>query len=346
MHASHSRLLASLLSLASVATAAEDPARLARIHAAKMPAVTEPVMFNTPAADAILAALEVFPPDNPWNQLVTDWPVAPNSRAIVASIGDAKPLRVNSDMAFILVPPGQPTVDVKITEYPGESDPGPFPVPPNTPIEGWPADFAHNPKTRDLTLADVQADKLHLGGDRHAIIVDPVNRLLYELYQARHTDAGWAAACTAKFDLKSNQLRPDGWTSTDAAGLPIFPAIVRFDELQRGSIDHALRFTVSHTRKAYIDPARHYASSDTSANRPPMGMRVRLKASFDISTYPASAQVILRALKKYGMIVADNGSDWYLSGAPDSRWNDGELDTLKNLQGSDFEVIRMGTIHS
>ncbi len=338
MHASHSRLLASLLSLASVATAAEDPARLARIHAAKMPAVTEPVMFNTPAADAILAALEVFPPDNPWNQLVTDWPVAPNSRAIVASIGDAKPLRVNSDMAFILVPPGQPTVDVKITEYPGESDPGPFPVPPNTPIEGWPADFAHNPKTRDLTLADVQADKLHLGGDRHAIIVDPVNRLLYELYQARHTDAGWAAACTAKFDLKSNQLRPDGWTSTDAAGLPIFPAIVRFDELQRGSIDHALRVTVRKSRKAYVAPATHFASRFADPNLPRMGERLRLRQDFDLSGFSKNAQILLTALKRYGMLVADNGIEWALSVAPDERIEPmGE--ELRRVKGSDFEVI-------
>ncbi len=327
-----------LLAAQSVATAADDPARLARIRAAKMPAITEPVMFNTPAADAILAALEIFPPDNPWNQLVTSWPVAENSRAIVASIGDAKPLRANTDMAFILVPPGQPLVEVKLTAYPDESDPGPYPVPPNTPIEGWPADYLRNPKTHDQTLADVQQDKLKLGGDRHAIIVDPARRLLYEFWTTSRTPTGWAASCAAKFDLKSNALRPQGWTSSDAAGLPIFPAIVRYDEIARGSIDHALRVTVRKSRKAYVAPATHFASRLADPNLPRMGERLRLRPDFDISKFTPPAQVILTALKRYGMLVADNGIEWAVSVAPDERIAPlGE--ELRRVKGSDFEVV-------
>jgi hypothetical protein len=342
MFASRSHLLIAAAFMLAIALnssiAADDPARLARIHAAKMPSITEPVMFNTPAADAILAALEVFPPDNPWNQLVTDWPVAPNSHAIVAGIGGAKPLRVNSDMAFILVPPDQPRVEVKITEYSGESDAGPFPIPPGTPIEGWPADFLGNPKTRDLTLAEVQADKLGRGGDRHAIVVDPVHRLLYEFYQARRTEAGWTAAQSSKFDLASNRLRPDGWTSTDAAGLPIFPAIVRYDELARGSIDHPLRVTVRRSRKAYVAPATHHASRLADPNLPRMGERLRLRQDFDISGFSKNAQVLLTALKRYGMFVADNGVEWALSVAPDERIAPmGE--ELRKVKGSDFEVV-------
>jgi len=303
-----------------------------------MPEVTEPVMFNTPAADAILAALEIFPPDNPWNQLVTDWPVAENSRKMVATVGDNKPLRVNTDMAFILVPPGQPLVEVKLTKYPDESDKGPFPVPSNVPVEGWPAGYQRDAKTRGQTLDDVQRDKLKLGGDRHALIVDPVQRLLYELGETIHTDHGWEAACAAKFDLKSNKLRPDGWTSTDAAGLPIFPSIVRYDELQRGSIDHALRFTVRKSRKAYVAPATHYASRLTDPDLPRMGERFRLRQDFDISGFSKDAQVVLTALKRYGMIMADNGIEWAFSMAPDERIAPiGE--ELRRVKGSDFEVV-------
>jgi hypothetical protein len=317
--------------------AADDPARLARIHAAKMPAVKEPVMFNTPAADAILAALEVFPANNPWNQLVTDWPVAENSRKMVATIGETKPLRANTDMAFILVPPDQPLVEVKLTEYPDESDKGPFPFPPNTPIEGWPADYARNPKTKGQTLAEVQADVLKLGGDRHAIVVDPTRRLLYETWVTQRKDGAWTASCAAKFDLKTNKLRPDGWTSSDAAGLPIFPAIVRYDELQRGSIDHALRVTVRKTRKAYVAPATHFASNRNDPDLPRMGERLRLRQDFDVSGFPPHAQVILKALKIHGMFVADNGGNWLISIAPDFRIKG--LDSLAKVKGSDFEVV-------
>jgi hypothetical protein len=312
-----------------------DAARLARIQAAKMPAITAPVEFDTPEADAIVSALEVFPPDNPWNLLVSDWPVHPNSGKIVAAIGAAKILRYNDDMGYVIVPPNQPRVAVKLTDYAGESDPGPYPVPDNVPIEGWPSNYARNPATKSLSLDDVQRDKLKLGGDRHAIVVDPTNRMLYEFYTLRKTDSGWTAAGAAIFDLKSNKLRPDGWTSTDAAGLPIFPAVVRYDELKRGVIDHALRVTVPRTRKAYVYPATHYASRSTDPDLPRMGERLRLRQDFDVAGFSPDVRVILTALKQYGMFVADNGISWAVSVAPDPRIP--ELhDELRKVKGSDF----------
>lgn len=207
--------------------------------------------------------------------------------------------------------------------YDDESDHGPYPIPHNAPIEGGASST----------------------GDRHVIVLDRDSWKLYELYYAFPNGNGsWRAGSGAIFDLGSNTLRPVGWTSADAAGLPILPGLVRYDEVSAGEIPHALRFTVSRTRRAYLSPARHWASSDTSSLRPPMGMRVRLKTSVNISSYPASAQVILRALRKYGMMVADNGSDWYVSGTADTRWNDTELNTLKNLKGSDFEVVLMSGV--
>jgi len=197
----------------------------------KMPSITRPVLFNTAEADKILSALQVFPADNPWNVDVSKWPLHPNSKNIIASIGADKPLRYNPDMAFILVPPDQKKVDVRIVAYADESDKGPFPVPDNMPIEGWPASYKRSPDRRGLSLEDVQRDRRREDGDRHALVLDPVQRLLYEFYQAKKTDKGWVAAQASVFNLKSNELRPADWTSTDAAGLPIFPAVVRFDEL-------------------------------------------------------------------------------------------------------------------
>jgi hypothetical protein len=207
---------------------------------AKPPTVSAPVLFNTPAADAILAELQIFPPDNPWHQPVSDWPLHPDSAKIVASVGTDKPLRYNPDMAFVIVPKDQPRVAVKITDYTDESDPGPYPVPTNTPIEGWPAFFKRSDDYRTATLDSVQRDLQKLGGDRHAIVVDPSAGLLCEFYALLKTDTGWEAKQASIFDLKSNRSRPDGWTSSDAAGLPLFPALVRWDELKRGRIDHAL----------------------------------------------------------------------------------------------------------
>lgn len=296
-----------------------DPARLARIRAAKRPAITQPVMHGTPEADAILAALESFPPDNAINQTIASWPVHPNSARIIASIGAGKPLRYNPDMAFVFVPPGQSRVPIELGEYKTESDAGPYPVPANAPIEGWPAHYQRDAKLRALTLAEVQADKLNEGGDRHALVVDPVNRMLYEFYQLKRTPGGWSAAQASIFDLKTNALRPKDWTSSDATGLPVFPLVVRHDELARGAIEHAMRITVSRSRRVYVSPATHHAGHASDANLPRMGERLRLRASFDTSGCSANVRVILEALKKYGALVADNGLDFALSVAPDVR---------------------------
>ena len=315
-----------------------DPARVARVRAAKMPAVTKPVSFDTPEADAICAALEVFPPDNPWNLLVEDWPTHPNSAKIVGSVGAAKPLRYNPDMGFVLIPPDQKKVGVKLVDYPDESDKGPYPLPDNVPIEGWPVHYLRDPKLKGATLDEVQRDTRKENGDRHALVVDPTNRVLYEFYQLKKTDAGWQAACAAVFDLKSNKLRPDGWTSSDAAGLPIFPSVVRHDELARGVVDHALRVTVVKTRRAYVHPATHFASRLTDDGLPRMGERFRLKKDVDLSKFSPEAKAILTALKRYGMLVADNGIDWAISCAPDPRIPVLH-DELRKLKGSDFEVV-------
>jgi len=315
-----------------------DPARLARIRAAKMPAITKPVPFHTPEADAILAALEVFPPDNPWNLVVEDWPLHPNSKRMIASVGEDKPFRCNPDMGFILVPPDQKRVDVTIVGYGGESDKGPYPMPDNVPIEGWPAYYQRDAKGQRLTLEDVQRDKLGKGGDRHAIVVDPVKRMLYEFYAMKRTDAGWQAMQASIFDLKTNKLRPEGWTSSDAAGLPVFPAVVRYDELKRGMVEHAMRVTIRRTRRAFVPPATHFASRHTSADYPRMGERIRLRRDFDVTGFSPAVQAILKGLKKYGMFVADNGIEWAISVAPDPRVPNIHAE-LRRVRGRDFEVV-------
>jgi hypothetical protein len=292
-----------------------------------MPKITKSVMFNAPEADRILPALQVFPRDNPWNEDISKRRLHPNSKNLIASVGAQKNLAYNLDMAFIVVPPDQIKVPVKLIEYSEESDPGPFPVPDNAPIEGWPMD--------GQPLETIQ----RFGeGDRHILVVDPVNQILFEFYQGRKTPAGWTAAQASIFDLTSNKLRPDGWTSTDAAGLPIFPAIVRFDEVARGMVEHAIRFTIRNSRRAYVYPATHYASNKTDLNFPRMGERFRLRANFDVSGFSPHPQAILKGLKKYGMFVADNGGDWRISVAPDSRIKD--LDELRKVKGKDFEVIQ------
>jgi hypothetical protein len=283
-------------------------------------------------AGASLNGKRLFPADNAWNRDVSGEPVDPNSANLIASMGLGTSLHPDfgtvwngapNGIPYVVVSGAQAKVPITFTAYGDESDPGPYPVPSDAPIEGGPSG----------------------SGDRHVIVIDRDNWKLYELYRAFPNGAGWSAESGAVFDLNSNVLRPAGWTSADAAGLPIFPGLVRFDEVfGRREIAHALRFTASRTRRAYVPPARHFASSNTDPNLPPMGMRVRLKASFDIAGYSPAMQVILRALKKYGMILADNGSDWYVSGAPDPRWNDSELNTLKGLKGSDFEVVKMGTV--
>jgi hypothetical protein len=308
-----------------------DPARLERIRKAKMPAITKPTLFNTPEADAICSALEVFPPDNPWNLVVEDWPLHPNSKNLIASIGAAKKFRYNPDMGFVLVPPGQKKVDVNLLAYRSESDKGPYPVPDNVPIEGWPGAY------KGLSLEDVQRKKED--GDRHALVVDPVNRKLYEFYQLQKTAKGWQAAQASVFDLKSNKMRPEEWTSSDAAGLPVFPAVVRYDELKRGLVEHAMRVTVVKTRRAYTYPARHFASRHTDENLPRMGERIRLRKDFDVTGFSPEVQAILKGLKKYGMFVADNGIDWAISVAPDPRLKN-LAEELAKVKGADFEVVQ------
>jgi hypothetical protein len=284
--------------------------------------------------DASLHGALPFPENNPWNQDISALPVDPNSAALIASIGLNAGLHpafggalwqgAPNGIAYIVVPGTQSLVPLSFT-YADQSDPGPYPIPANAPIEGGPSST----------------------GDRHVIVVDRDHWKLYETYNSfpNSTFTSWSADSGAVFDLTSDALRPLFWTSADAAGLPIFPGLVRADEvLDQGAILHALRFTAVHTRRAFTTPARHFASNLTAPSYPPMGLRVRLKASFNISLYPPDVQVILTALKKYGMILADNGSNWFLSGTPDPRWNDSDLHTLTNVSGSNFEVVQMGEV--
>ncbi|QDU18881.1 hypothetical protein [Urbifossiella limnaea] len=330
-------LLAALAPAQPRYTPKSDPARLERIKKSPMPKVTQPILYNTPEADAVCAALEVFPPDNPWNTLVTDWPVHPRSKQIIATVGAEKPLRANPDMAFVIVPPNQKKVPLLSLEYKDESDPGPYPIPDNMPLEGWPAGYTRD-RNLNVTLRDVQENKLKEEGDRHAIVVDPVNRKLYEFYIAERSAAGWKAAQASVFDLRSNKLRPDTWTSADAAGLPIFPAIIRHDELERGVIDHALRVTVRRSKRAYVYPATHFASRLTDADLPRMGERFRLRQDFDTSGFSRNVRTVLEALKRYGMFMADNGIEWGMSSTADDRVPVMH-DELRRVKGSDFEVV-------
>lgn len=275
----------------------------------------------------------MFPTDNLWNRDVSADPVDQSSDALIATCGASASLHPDFGTTWQGSPIGIPYVVVRGTQpkvpvsfsYADESDPGPYPIPADAPIEGGSAS----------------------NGDRHVLVVDSDNWKLYELYDARQLDGGtrWSAGSGAIFDLSSNAVRPAGWTSADAAGLPILPGLVRYDEVvEQKEIRHALRFTCPTTRKAYVAPARHFASSRTQSDQPPMGMRVRLKSSVDLSTFPASAQVILKALQRYGMFLADNGSSFYITGTHDMRWNDDELNSLKRLYGRDFEVVKMGTL--
>jgi hypothetical protein len=305
-----------------------------------MPAITRPVMFDTPEADAILAALQVFPPDNAWNQDISGLPVSRNSAAMIAGIGAEKALEFNLDMGFIIVPPSQKRVDVKILDYPDESDPGPFPVPDNAPIENWPLMRNENTKALPRPGQTLEQFQREAEGDRHIILVDPGNGKFHEFWQAKRTDAGWQASNSVTWDLRTGALRPERWTSADAAGLPIFPAVVRYDECARGKVEHAMRFTVRKSRRAYVLPATHWASSSRDPNLPRMGERFRLRRDFDVSAFPPHVRAILEGLKTYGMFVADNGSDWWMSIAPDNRLQG--LETLHRVKGKDFEVVDTG----
>jgi hypothetical protein len=268
----------------------------------------------------------VFPANNAWNQRVDKLPVASNSGQLIASIGLDAPVHADFgsgewDGGPIGIPfdvVSRKTAGQRVKfEYADESNRVRYPIPRHVHIEGG-----------------AQAS-----GDRHAILVDKSTCKLYELYDLRHAGTGWTAGSGATWSLRSNRLRPAGWTSADAAGLPIFPGLARWDEVKRGVIDHALRFTAPQTRRAYVYPARHYASSSSDPSLPPMGLRVRLKASVNIASFPRQARVVLRALQRYGMILADNGSPWYVSGAPNPHWSNDQLHTLGRLTGADFEVV-------
>lgn len=319
---------------------------ITRAEAAKILAlVHEEVVYGTPATGSqppveeeeqespavigngsTIGACPVFPADNPWNTDVSNYPVHANSDNYIASILAGRE-NLHPDFGgngeygipYITVSADQPRVPVE-AYYDDESDlPAEgYPIPPDAPVEG--------------------------GGDKHVIVIDTDNCTLYETWDSTYTGPGWSVGSAAIFNLMSNTLRPNGWTSADAAGLPVFPGLVRYNEAEAGAINHALRFTVSKTQQAYIHPATHFASSSTDPNRPPMGLRLRLKADFDTSGYNGHARIILEALKKYGMIVADNGSDWYITGAADPRWNDDDVGQLKSVPGSAFEVVETGAL--
>ena len=275
-----------------------------------------------------LGGCPVFPADNAWNTDVSQAPVHANSANYIANIlangGDFLHADFGGGGAYgipyVTVAGTQPAVPINFVDWPEESDPGPYPIPLQAPIEG--------------------------GSDAHVLTIDRGHCVLYELYNASRAGNGWAASNGARWDLTSNALRPIGWTSADAAGLPIFAGLARYDEVASGHIDHALRVTVNATQKGFVLPATHYASSSTDPNRPPMGLRLRLSANYDISGFHGESRVILEALKKYGLIVADNGSNWFITGASDSRWNDTDLNQLKTVPGSAFEVVDTGPVRT
>jgi hypothetical protein len=274
-----------------------------------------------PGGGPTLEGCRVFPPDNPWNTDISGWPAHPDSDTYLASIGAG---RLHPDFGdiygipFATVPGTQPLVPVSFS-YDDESDPGPYPIPPDAPVEP--------------------------GSDRHVLVLDRDRCLLYEMYDAERDGTGWSAGSGAIWDLTINDTRPPRWTSADAAGLPILPGLVRYDEVvEKGEIAHALRFTVPRTRRAYIAPASHWASTSDDPRLPPMGLRLRLRADFDETGFHPHVQVILRALKRYGMMVADNGSRWYITGALDPRWDNEILDELKTVDSIHFEVVDTGPI--
>ncbi len=302
-----------------------------------------PAPPQTPSACATmstgqLSSLNGFRPfatDSPWNTDISQSAVDANSTAIINYIGSTTGLHVdfgsglynasNIGIPYVIVDGTQAGVNIA-AQYSDESDPGPMPIPSSALIEGYP-----NPGN----------------GDRHVLVLDSGNCFLYELYSSYpNTDGSWNVGSAAVWDLLSNEQRPWTWTSADAAGLPIFPGLVRYDEVAAGQIQHAIRFTLQNSRAAFVPPASHWAATTSNANAAPMGMRMRLKASFDVSGYSAANQIILNAMKKYGIIMADNGSSMYISGAPDSRWDNSDLHNLGNVTAGNFEVVQMTPIYT
>lgn len=288
--------------------------------------------FGQPQPSNDLGGCPIFPYDSIWNVPIDKMPLDPNSSNYLINGGLDQPLHPDFGsglynggpigIPFVAVPGSQPKVTLSFT-YADESDHGPYPIPPDVPIEGGP----------------------NSTGDRHALVIDRDNCVLYELYNASpNSDGTWRASSGAIFDLQCSCLRPATWTSADAAGLPIFPGLVRYDEAISGTIPHAIRMTLPSTREAYIWPARHFASKIADLDYPPMGQRFRLRADFDLSGFSLINQAILQALKTYGMILADNGSSWFISGVPDDRWNNDDLAHLNNVHGSDFEAVDVSSL--
>lgn len=314
------------------------------------PVVTTPILFNTPQADAIVSAMQIFPVTNPWNEDISRRPLLATSSTMITQLktdlsASRQTLRPFYEMNYVLVPDNQARATIPFLDYPDESDldggtypNGSYPIPSNMPIETWPRG------TGTLTLQQWQMDVTNVGGDRHGIIVAPAVGSVWETWQMKLTGSGWQASNGAKFDLNSNALRPDGWTSGDAAGLPMFPALVRYDECQRGAVEHAVRLCVPKTRKQYIYPASHSASSipATSTQYPAMGERFRLKSSFIVpSGWTKEEKAVCYALKKYGAIVADNSGGFFsISVCPDDRFSSTAFDNLSTIDVSNFEVIQ------
>ena len=283
-----------------------------------------PAVRLTPPAGTSIAGCPVFPADNPWNMRVDQAPLRARSAQTIAAIQSAGGDFLHPDFGenpdygipFVVVPADQAVVPITYTDAGDESDPGPFPIPANAPVEA--------------------------GSDRHVIVLQHGNCRLFELFAAQRSGAGWSAYSGAMFDLRTNGLRPLGWTSADAAGLAIFPGLVRYDEVVAGAIHHAIRVTMNATQRAFILPATHAASSNTNADLPPMGLRLRLRTDFDISGLPGQARIIALAFQQYGIIVADNGSNWFFQGAPSPGWIDADLNQLKTIPGNAFEVVDTG----
>lgn len=297
-------------------------------------ALAVPIAVGVPAASSAKRAspheygCPILPASDPINQEIADAPVNPRSLQYIASIGLSAHLHPDFGrdpeygIPYAVVPEAQPKLPVRFTEYPQESNPGPYPVPLDAPIEGGSAST----------------------GDRHVLVLQRGACKLYELYNAHPTRDGWEAGSGAVFNLRSDRLRPEGWTSADAAGLPIFPLLVRYPEVHSGQIDHALRVTVPETQRGYIHPATHFASGNSDPSLPPMGLRLRLKASYSLRGFSGQARVILTALKRYGLIVADNGSPWYITGAPSPHWNEASVLQIERLTGADFEAVQSGPV--
>jgi len=274
----------------------------------------------------------IFPVSNDWNQDISGLPLRSNSTQIITTIQSVGGDNLHPDFGsnpaygipYSVVPADQPLVPITYLAYGDESDPGPFPVPLLAPIEGAGA----------------------TGGDRHVLVVQQGSCLLFELYRAQRSGSGWSADSGARWNLSTGDLRPIGWTSADAAGLPILPGLVRFDEVASGAIRHAIRVTFASTQRGFVLPATHFASSDSNPNLPAMGMRLRLKAGYDISSFGGQARVVAVAMQHFGLIVADNGSNWFFQGSTDPRWNDDELNQLKAIPGTAFEVVDSGPVRT